>query len=139
MVLKEEAQGFEQIIVDLKTKLEEAKWVEDSLTEQLRTNIREKENHEAEIVSLKNKLQREDIGKSYENNSKILEQIISNQKPFFDKTGIGYKKNTDEPSISMMTGNEENPRSYAEVVKDYTNEEDIKYQQEQPISKGGPT
>ena len=35
-MLKEESQRFEQIIVDLKTKLEEAKRVEDSLTEQLR-------------------------------------------------------------------------------------------------------
>ena len=55
-LLKEDEQRFEQTIVDLKTKLEEAKRVEDSLTEQLMTNIREKENHEAEIVSLKNKL-----------------------------------------------------------------------------------
>ena len=55
-MLKEEAQRFEQTIVDLKTKLEEAKRVEDSLTEQLMTNIRENENCEVEIVSLKNKM-----------------------------------------------------------------------------------
>ena len=42
-------------------------------------NMKEKENREAEIVSLKTKLQAKDIGKSYENNSKILEQIISNK------------------------------------------------------------
>ena len=90
-MLKEEEQRFEQTIVDLKTKLEEAKRVEDSLTEQLMTNIREKENCEAEIVSLKNKLQMKDIAKCYDNSSKVLEQIISNQKSFFDKIGIGYK------------------------------------------------
>ena len=56
-MLKEEAQGFEQIIVELKIKLEEAKRIEDSLTEQLMGNMKEKENHEAEIVSLKIKLQ----------------------------------------------------------------------------------
>ena len=60
-------------------------------------NIREKENHEVEIVSLKNKLQTKDIAKGYENSSKVLEQIISNQKSFFDKTGIGYKQNTMKP------------------------------------------
>ena len=38
-LLKEAAQQFEQTIVDSKTKLEEAKRVEDSLTEQLMTNI----------------------------------------------------------------------------------------------------
>ena len=85
-MLKEETQWFVQTIVDLKTKLEEAKQVEDSLTEQLMTNIREKENRVVEIVSLKNKLQTKDIVKGYENSSKVLEQIISNQKSFFDKT-----------------------------------------------------
>ena len=71
-VLKEEGQGFEKIIVDLKVKLEEAKIIEDTLTEQLMENMKEKENHEAAIVSLKTKLQTKDIGKSYENNSKII-------------------------------------------------------------------
>ena len=137
MVLKEEAHGFEKIIVDLKTKLGEAKTIEDSLTKQLMENMKEKGNHEAEIVSLKNKLQMKYIGKSYDNSSKILEQIISNQKPFFDKTGIGYKQNTDEVSSSIMTGNEEKPRSYAEVVKDSPNEEEIECQTKQPIPKEG--
>ena len=51
-MLKEEAQGFEQIIVDLKTKMEEARRTENSLSEQLMKNMKEKENREAEIVSL---------------------------------------------------------------------------------------
>ena len=103
------------------------------------TNIREKENREAEIVSLKNKLQMKDIAKSYENSSKVLENIISNQNPFFNKTSIGYKQNTDEYSSSMMIGNEEKPRSYVEVVKASSNEEEIKCQPEQSMPKGGPT
>ena len=102
-VLKEQAQGFEQVIVDLNIKLEEAKRNKDSLTEQLMANMKEKENREAKIVSLKTKLQTKNIDKSYENNSKILEQIIRNQNPFFDKTDIGYKKNIDEASSSMMS------------------------------------
>ena len=57
MVLKEEAQGFEQIIADLKVKLEEAKRIEDTLTEKLMENMKEKENREARIVSLNTKLQ----------------------------------------------------------------------------------
>ena len=68
MMLKEEAQGFEQTIGDLKTILEEAKRIEDYLTKQLMENIKEKENCEVEIGSLKNKLQRKDITKGYENN-----------------------------------------------------------------------
>ena len=41
-VLKEEVQGSEQVITDLKVKLEEAKRIEDSLTEQLMENVKEK-------------------------------------------------------------------------------------------------
>ena len=78
------------------------------------------------------------ITKGYENNSKFLEQIINNQKPFFDKTGIGYKKNTNEASCLILTDNEKKPRSYAEVVKDSKNEEEIERQPKQPLSKGGP-
>ena len=37
----------------------------------------------------------------------------------------------------MMTSKEEKPRSYAEVVKDSTNEEEIKRQLEQFIPRGG--
>ena len=101
-------------------------------------NIREKENCEAEIVSLKNKLQMKDIAKGYDNSSKVLEQIISNQKSFFDKTGIGYKQNTNEASSSMLTDNEKKPRRYAEVVKDSKNEEEIERQPEQPVLEKGP-
>ena len=56
------------------------------------TNIREKENREDEIVYLKKKLHTKDIGKSYEKNSKIIEQIICNKNPLFDKTGIVTRK-----------------------------------------------
>ena len=124
-MLKKEGQRFQQTIVDLKTKLEESKRVEDSLTQQLMTNIREKENREAETVSLKNKFQTKDIAKGYENSSKVLENIISNQNPFFNKTSIGYKQNTNEASSSIFTDNEKKPRRYVEVVKDYKNEEEI--------------
>ena len=99
-------------------------------------NIKEKENLEDEILSLKSQLQHKYINKSYENNSKILEQIISNQNPFFDKTSIGYNQNIDEASSSKTTGNEEKPRSFTEVVKGSTNEDEIKCQPEQYIPKG---
>ena len=78
------------------------------------------------------------ITKGYENGSKVLEQIIGNQNPFFDKTGIGYKHNTNESLSSMLTDNEKKTRRYAKFVKDYKNEEEIKCQPEQPVSKEAP-
>ena len=65
--------------------MEDAKRIEHSLTKQLMESVKEKENREAEIESPKTKLQTKEISKSYENNSKILEQIISNQNPFSEK------------------------------------------------------
>ena len=50
----------------MKVKLEEAKRIEDSLVEQLMETSKEKENLEAEIVSLKTKLQKKYLDKSYE-------------------------------------------------------------------------
>ena len=41
-MLKEEAQGFKQIIIDLKVKLEEAKRIKDYLAEQLMATLKEK-------------------------------------------------------------------------------------------------
>ena len=41
-VLKEEAQGFEKIIVDPKNKLEEAKRIKDPLTGKIMANMKEK-------------------------------------------------------------------------------------------------
>ena len=38
----------------------------------------------------------------------------------------------------MLTDNEKKARRYAEVVKDYKNEEEIERQPEQPVSKEGP-
>ena len=78
------------------------------------------------------------ISKGYENSSEVLKQIINNQKSFFDKTSIGYKQNTNEASRSMLIDNEKKPRRYAEVVKDYKNEEEIERQPEQPVSEEGP-
>ena len=100
-------------------------------------SVKEKENREAEIVSLKTKLQMKYISKSYENNSKIIEHIIINQNPFSEKTGIGYNKNVDEASISMTIGKEEKTRSYAEVFKESTNEKRSNSNQNNPYQKEG--
>ena len=38
----------------------------------------------------------------------------------------------------MLTDNEKKPKRYAEVVKDYKNEEEIECQPEQPVSEEVP-
>jgi hypothetical protein len=47
---------------------------------------------EAKIVSLIKELQKKDIQLNFGNSTKILDEIIYNTKPFYDKYGLGYKK-----------------------------------------------
>ena len=73
-------------------QLEEAKMIEESLAKQLEENLRVKENLEAEIISFRKDLQKRDLNQSFENRSKILDQILSSQKYFHDKHRFGYKQ-----------------------------------------------
>ena len=72
---------------------------------------------ENEIVSLRVKLQSKDIKQNFDNSTKILDQIISSQRPVYDKSGLGYNQNNGEMgSSSKMTENDK--RSYVEIVKE---------------------
>jgi hypothetical protein len=51
---------------------------------------------EDEIVQLKGKLEKEDIKSKFENNSKILNNIISSHKSSNDKIGLGYSPSTEQ-------------------------------------------
>jgi hypothetical protein len=98
--------------------LEEAKVIEETLKRQLEEKNKITYNLEDEIVSLRKELQKKDIQLNFGNNTKILDEITSNQKPFYEKYGLGYKKNnTDEGSSSMMIGNEAKKRSYVDTIK----------------------
>ena len=66
------------------------------------------ESLEVEIVILRKDLQK----KSMQNNSKVLDDIISNQRPNHDNTGLGYNK-TENGSSSKTIEKETNPKSYA--------------------------
>ena len=75
---------------------------------ELNTFLEEKENLEGEIVSLRGELQKKDISQNYENSCNIIEQIINNQNPFYDKSVLGYKKHDDDASSSIPSKNESN-------------------------------
>ena len=67
---------------------------------------------EVEIVTLRNDLQK----KNMQNNSKVLNEIISDQKPQQDKFVLGYNQ-TENGSNSKTTEQETYPKSYAETIK----------------------
>jgi hypothetical protein len=70
------------MITKLKVKIEEDKRIEEALKEQLEKKDRIIRNLEAEIVTLRNDIQK----KNMQNSSKVLDDIISSQKSHLDKT-----------------------------------------------------
>jgi hypothetical protein len=51
-----------------------------------------------------------------QNSSKVLNDIISSQKSYLDKSRHGYNK-TEKGSSSKTTEQETNPKSYTETIK----------------------
>jgi hypothetical protein len=79
---KEDNKELEQMIKNLKVQIEEA------LKEQLEERDGIIENLEAEIVTLRKDIQK----KNMQNRSKVLNDIISNQRPNHDKSRLGYNQ-----------------------------------------------
>jgi hypothetical protein len=63
---------------------------------------------EGEIVTLRKDIQK----KNMQNNSKVLDDIISSQKSHHDKYGLGYNQ-TENGSRSKTTEQETYPKIYA--------------------------
>jgi hypothetical protein len=91
--------------------VEEARRIEEILESQLEEKEKEKESLEIEIVSLRKEIQKRDM---QQNNTKILDEIISAQRPYHDRSGLGYnQKHTEKGSISMTTKEEAEQKTYA--------------------------
>ena len=52
----------------------------------------EREELEAEVVSLREEVKKGKNVQNYANSSRALEELINNQRYYNDKTGIGYKE-----------------------------------------------
>ena len=87
--------------MDLKIKLEEAKMIEESLRKQLKEKEGIQIELEKEIVSLRRKLQKESIKQKFDKSTEILDQIINNQRPIHDKSGLGYNQRNLEMGSSQ--------------------------------------
>jgi hypothetical protein len=67
-------------IIDLRIQLEEEKVIEETLKRQLEEKKKIKDTLEVEIVSLRKELDKKDIQLNFGNSTKILDEIICNQK-----------------------------------------------------------
>jgi hypothetical protein len=88
LVKKKDTQELEQMITKLKVQIEEDKRIEEALKEQLEGKDRIIGNLEVEIVTLRKDIQ----NKNMQNSSKVLDDIISSQKSYLDKSGLGYNQ-----------------------------------------------
>ena len=78
---------------------------------------------EKEIVSLRRKLQKENIMQNFDKSTKILNQIINCQRPIHDKSGLEYnQRNPEMGSSSKAT--KDDKRSYTDIVKESVKRED---------------
>ena len=84
-VLKEKLSKYQeetnQIIMDLKNRLQEAKKTEEDLVVLLKERIQDSEKLEKEIIQLRKGVDEKYIKSKFENNSRILYDILSSQIP----------------------------------------------------------
>jgi hypothetical protein len=92
------------------------------------------EGLEAEIVTLRKYLQMKDM---QQNNTRILDEIISSQRPYYDKSGLGYNQ-TEKGLSSKTTEQEAEQRSYAEIVRGSPKREEGKKIQEEDYRDTAP-
>jgi hypothetical protein len=113
------------MITKLKVQIEEDKRIEEALKEQLEGKDGIIGNLEVEIVTLRKDIQK----KNMQNNSKVLDDIISSQKYYLDKYGLGYNQ-IEKGSSSKTIEQETNPKSYAETIKGVIQEDLVKHKEE---------
>jgi vacuolar-type H+-ATPase subunit H len=76
------------MITKLKVQIEEDKIIEEALKEQLEEKDKIIGNLEAEVVTLRNDIQK----KNMQNSSKVLDDIINSKKSHLDKSRLGYNQ-----------------------------------------------
>jgi hypothetical protein len=99
------SKSFE-IIVHLKTQIEEAKRVEELLRDQI--NEKEESCHklEDEVVDLRKKVEKSN---KFLNSSQILNKILESQRSPNDKSGLGYKREATYVEASTSKKHEVSP------------------------------
>ena len=89
---------LEQQVQGLKIEVEEHKHIEESLQKKLEESNQEREELEAEVVSLHKEVMKGKTIQKYANSSRALEKLINNQRSYNDRTGISYKEEEAGPS-----------------------------------------
>jgi hypothetical protein len=111
----------------LKTQLQEAKIIEKVISKQLNENQLDCEKLEDEIVFLKRELEKGNNQSRFENNSRILDDILNSKRSSRNKSGLGYdQKNSNKGSNSTSQETDKNPKSYAYALQNSFKKEESK-------------
>ena len=97
-VEKIRSKTLEEQVQGLKIEVEEHKCIKESLQKKLEERNQEREELEAEVISLREEVKKGKTIQNYANNSRALEELIKNQWSYNDRTGIGYKEEETGPS-----------------------------------------
>jgi hypothetical protein len=85
---------------------------------------------------------RKDVQKKdmQQNNTKVLDEIISSQRPYYDRSKLGYNQiQIEKDSSSKMTEQEAKPSSYAKsIIGPPKKEEEKNIQEEDYIDTAPP-
>jgi hypothetical protein len=97
----------------LKVQVEEDKRIEEILRSQLAEKEKMIERLEAYAITLRKYIPKKEM---QQDNTKTLDNIIKNQRTYYDMFGIGYNQmQTEKCSSSMMKATKK--KSYAKVLK----------------------
>ena len=90
----------------MEAQLLDAKKVEEDLNIELKRRIQESENLAEEIMHFKRKLDEGSIKSKFENISRILDDILSIQRPSVDRSSLGFvkEKNIDSFHVTNQEG-----------------------------------
>ena len=110
--------------MDLKNQLQEAKKDEEDLVVLLKERIQDSKKLEKQIIQLRKGVDEKYIKSKFENSSRILDDILSNQIP--SNTGLGYDK-VKKPEYSSVIDQGGNERSYDALKSPVKREESKKY------------
>ena len=95
-VLKEKLSKYQEetnpIITDLRNQLQEAKKIGEYLVVLLRKGTQDSKKLKKEINQLREGVDEKSIKSKFENKSRILDDILSSQRPSSDRSGFGFVK-----------------------------------------------
>jgi hypothetical protein len=106
MKVVDEIRKKYETIIHLKTKIEEAKRVEELLKNQINEKEESCDKLEVEVVDLRKKVEKSN---KFLNSSRILDEILENQRSPYDKSGLGYKEEVADAERSTSKEHEVSP------------------------------